>query len=331
MNKHLLYAIFLLFIFAPNGCGRITEHPVTFYYWKANVAIEETEKAYFTRLDADKLYIRFFDIDKENGEIAPKGIIKPFDNSVISAQYIPVIFITNRTFTGLNDESLRDIAQNINRLTKEIEEKLSINPSPEIQIDCDWTESTRERYFTFLSLLKEISGREITCTLRLHQVKFKEQTGIPPVKKAYLMCYATSDPTDLSGKNSILDMALLKDYTSNIASYPLQMDIALPLFSWGIITNHIGYIKLINGLTNKDLQTPEFKALGNNKFEVLKDTFFKGLYINKGFTIKIESITPALLKEAKEYMASKLKKDYSVVYYHLDKPFLERFTFEELK
>ena len=97
--------------------------------------------------------------------------------------------------------------------------------------------------------------------MRLHQVKDKQQTGIPKVNKVYLMCYATSSPLDNSNANSILEVNLLKNYLHNLQDYPLKMDIALPIYSWGIVTNHLGKKKLINALEEKDLQNRNFQKV----------------------------------------------------------------------
>jgi hypothetical protein len=155
-------------------------------------------------------------------------------------------------------------------------------------------------------------------------VSDKEKTGVPPVDKGVLMCYATSQPTGKPDKNSILDIPLLKNYLQTVNDYPLDFDVALPLYSWGIVTNHLGKIKLINGLTAKEMEGNEnFKKLSENQFEVAEDCFFREFYLNKGFKIKIENITPELLREAKTFLDKKIKNDYHIVYYHLDKPFLE--------
>ncbi len=175
-----------------------------------------------------------------------------------------------------------------------------------------------------------MSGKKISCTLRLHQIKDRDKTGIPPVSKGYLMCYATSSPKDKDVENSILDLNMLKSYTKNIESYSLPFAVALPIYSWGVVTNHLGNIKLINNIDISNITDKLLKKTGDSTYEVQDDFFLQGIYLNKGFTIRIESISPQLLKETRDYLDTKLKKDYEIVYYHLDKPFLENYTIEEL-
>jgi hypothetical protein len=66
------------------------------------------------------------------------------------------------------------------------------------------------------------------------------------------MCYSTSSPLEKSDKNSILDVNILKSYLSKMEDYPVKkIEVALPIYSWGIITNHLGKHKLINALSKK--------------------------------------------------------------------------------
>ncbi len=322
---------FLITIIITAGCQKKRTHPVNFYYWKADVHIGKTERNYFDSLDCKKLFIRLFDIDLQEGVPKPVAKIKRFNANVLPAEYVPVVFITNRTFLHLSDEAIDNLAANITKLIRDIASTNRFPDTGEINIDCDWTQRTRPAYFIFLKALRKQSGKKISCTLRLHQTKDKEEAGIPPVDKGYLMCYATSDPTGETSTNSILDISLLKAYTQNINDYPLTFDIALPLYSWGIVTNHLGRKKLINGLTADDLQPPAFRRTSENTFEVMQDCFLHGLYINKGFSIKLEIITPQLLTEAKQYLNRKIDDDYSIVYFHLSEGFLKRFTIKELK
>jgi hypothetical protein len=326
-------AILVLFC----GCRRKNQHPVNFYYWKTSVLINNTERDYFNRLECRRLYLRLFDIDVQDDKAVPLGKIKPFQKNLLfggerQIEYVPVVFMTNRTFEKYADKNkIQKLALQVSSQIKETTKYNQINEYREIQIDCDWATMTKNAYFEFLHALHDISKLDITCTLRLHQVKDKENTGIPPVKRGYLMCYATSDPTEEMERNSILDIGLLKSYTKNIKEYPINLDIALPLYSWGIIKNHLGKTKLMNGLTASDLQSPAFRQTGENSFEVIQDCFLQGTYLNSGFTIKIEEITPELLKEAKTYLDEKVNHHYNIVYFHLSKGFLERFTINDLR
>lgn len=330
MRKILLLAFALSML---SGCTQRIKHQVDFYYWKRNVSFGETEKKYFRNLNSEKLYIRFFDIDVDTyGYPTPKSKIALFDPRELNAAYIPVVFITNRTFKDMKRTTPEKLAARTYELIETIAKKNNINEFNEIQIDCDWTAVTKDDFFKFLTGLGKVAeGKTISSTLRLHQVKDRNIMGVPPVGKVYLMCYATASPKDPETANSILDIELLKNYTRDMDNYPVEMDIALPLYSWGIVTNHRGEIKLINNADTNGMIPEYFIQTGENTYEAVTDFFFQGIYLNKGFTMRVEKISPALLKEAKSYLDSKIKKDYNIVYYHLDKPFIEKFTIDELK
>lgn len=313
------------------SCQEQREHPISFYHWKTSFSPTPTDRHYFRELGCGKVYLRFFDVDREQGEIQPKAMLRSMDHTLPEAVYIPVIFITNRTLPGLSEEAIAGVAEKILAGIGEVEKKNNLTAATEIQIDCDWTERTRENYFWLLALLQEKSGRDITCTLRLHQIKFYKRTGVPPVRKGYLMCYATSDPADSSTPNSILDLDLLKDYTARIGHYPLEFDVALPLYSWAVVTNHLGKIRLINGITREDMDADRFRQVSDHVYEARDDLFFHGLYINQGFSVRVEKISPLLLQQARSYLDTQIKKDYAIVYYHLHEPFLTKFTIEQLR
>lgn len=334
MKRWSLFVSLLCVIMLYSACSHPRSHGVDFYYWKSQFEVGETESEYFSQLKSQRLFLRLFDVDIEDGKAVPLGKIQAFHKDQLpgsDAEVIPVVFITNRTFlTYVNDDEVNKLASNVCSGIEHFMQGAEVDYD-EIQIDCDWTERTRHAYFRFLEILSEQSKCKISCTLRLHQIHDQVKTGVPPVERGSLMCYATSSPLEGMTRNSILDMSLLKAYTSNINEYPIPFDVILPIYSWGIVTNHLGKVKLINGLTEADLQTPMYEKVDENTYLVKEDGFCQGLYINSGFKIKIEAITPELLKEAKDYLDHTLKKDFRWVYFHLSQGFLTRFTIDELK
>ena len=322
MKRSLLIIAF--FAFMLTACTTKRSHDVDFYYWKSKCAIGETERTYFNQLGSRRLFVRLFDVDIQGGRALPVGQIQGFSKNQLpndSTKVIPVVFITNQTFLNyVNDTMVERLANNVGATIGHVMDAVDIDYD-EIQIDCDWTERTRRSYFHFLEKLAEQSGRDISCTLRLHQIRDRQKTGVPPVSRGSLMCYATSN----------LDMELLKAYTTNIHDYPLDFDVILPIYSWGIVTNHLNKVKLVNGLTEADLQTPMFEKTGDNLYLVKEDGFLQGLYVNSGFTVKIEPITPELLAEAKQYLDHQIDRDFPWVYFHLSQGFLSRYSIENLK
>jgi len=318
----------ILFIFLiAVSCSKKEVHPYTFYYWKTKLALKPIEKDVLQKSTTPYLYTRFFDVNKIDGKFQPVGVITKDKSFETNKQIVPTVFITNQTFIYIHKEEISFLAESINTLIQKKTAEYHLKTNNEIQIDCDWTAGTRDDYFEFLKQLKKVSGKEITCTLRLHQVKDKDIMGIPPVKKVYLMCYSTSSPLENSDKNSILDVNILKNYLSKLEDYPLkQIEVALPIYSWGIVTNHLEKHKLINALSQKDLNNPNFKKLSENEVEVLKDGFYFGNYLNKGFTIKIEDISDEQLKDVIDFLDKKIPH-YNIIYYQLDSKFVDHQKF----
>lgn len=304
------------------SCTRKENHPYTFYYWKTRLKLDNEEKKVLDQATAPYLYTRFFDVDKVNGKFQPVAVITKDQSFQTDKQVVPTVFITNQTLTGISAEEIKFLAESIHLLVQKKSEEYQLKTNSEIQIDCDWTAGTRNDYFKFLKELKKVSGKEITCTLRLHQVKDKRRTGIPPVDKVYLMCYSTSSPLEKSDKNSILDVNILKSYLSKIEDYPVKnIEVALPIYSWGIVTNHLGKHKLMNALSQKDLENPDFKKISDHEIEVLKDGFYFGSYLNKGFKIKVEEIPEEQLEDVIEFLQKKIPH-FTIIYYQLDSKFV---------
>ena len=318
------------------SCTDKLPHKVDFYHWKTTYEVGTIAKEYMSKLQSENIYLHVFDVVKRNGEIIPEAKLVPFErDTTLTQNFVPTVFITHSVFGNYNDD-YEVLADRILSLTNQVFYSNGLSPYQELQIDYDWTKMTKDNYFKFLQILSgkaetQYHPAKITCTIRLHQIKDVRDMGVPPVSKGYLMCYATSNPTDGMNSNSILDVELLKSYTQHLEAYPIELDYALPLFSWGVVTNHLGKTKLVNGLSSADMSTDAFKKIGENKYEVVEDGFVHNLYLNKGFTIEIEEITPKLLGKAKSYLDEKLKGNYHIVYFQMSDGFLKRFTIDDLK
>lgn len=305
------------------SCKR-EDRKVDFYYWQTQFNLDKTERSTLAKTHSTVVYTRFFDVDKENGNIHPEGIIKIDSTLSIQQKITPVVFITNRTWVNISMEELDFLAKKVNTEINKIAKKTSLELTHEIQIDSDWTASTKTDYFTFLEKLKLASNKEVTSTIRLHQIKDKNLMGIPPVKKGILMCYATSSPLKNQKENSILDIELMKNYLQSLEDYSLNLDFALPLYSWGIVSNHLNKKRLINGLSHQKLKnTKGIQFVKDNHYLIQEDGFYFGHYLSKGFTIKVEEVSNETLKESLEFLDKKMGHKIPLIYYHLDTQFLE--------
>ena len=115
----------------------------------------------------------------------------------------------------------------------------------EIQIDCDWTQRTEKHFFAFLQTLREelrIKGIALSSTIRLHQLSQKA----PPTDRGILMMYNTGDFTDLHCEKPILDVQAVGPYLKDLASYPLPLSAAYPIFSWRILFRGEKFIGIVH-------------------------------------------------------------------------------------
>ena len=338
------------------GCRKQSRSvSISFYHWKTDFHLTDFEKNYCKQLKINKLYVRLFDVDWDEASRFPKPIAILDSLEKTDWEIIPTIFITNKTFTQLADNQVDTLAKLIfdKILLKITLPKASLRENTEggnfneIQIDCDWTATTRERFFSFLKKLKTVSQKKISATIRLHQVKFKEKTGVPPVDAGVLMAYNMGNLEDVKTRNSILDIEILKSYVSKLKNYPLKLDVALPIFSWGVVVRDGEVVKLINNLTKNELQqTPQyfpegmpsaeyFKEKKENHFEVLKNTYLKGFYLYKDDEIRIENADSQqvdILEKAADIIAQNINnQSLTIIFYHLDSVTLQRIRYEELE
>lgn len=209
------------------------------------------------------------------------------------------------------------------------------NQNKEILIDCDWTPSTKTKYFKFLEIIKtKMVDLEITSTLRLWQYRDYKLAGVPPVKKCLLMCYNLTDPRKYETENSIATTEEFKKYI-NHSDYPLKLDIALPIHSWAIYFRNNKYKGIINSIPvseitgNKEL----FEKKSDQKYMFLKDTVINETYYRFGDEFRIEQVDFKTLVEfaqiIKQYI--KIDKTSKVTFFSWDAQFYNRFTKDEYK
>lgn len=323
-----------IFLFCLSGCtDRQTSTPA-FYIWKSKLTDQDADTAYLNRLDAKKIYVRMFDVDSNGNGAFPTADYTPSSNVVLSQEIVPVIFITNRTMLKCTPPDIEELAR---KCVDKIDTIYHLNFSKlpvEYQFDCDWTGKTKENYFHFLRCIRKLRKEaRISCTIRLHQIKFKDNTGVPPVDKGTLMYYASSEPTDFDNKNTILNNKEAASYIEKAGSYPLHLDIALPLYSWGIVRNPFGQIKLINGVREATISAqPEYyRKTGDSTYRILQSHYLNGVWLNKDYELKVEEVSIETLQEAAKLLRKKLRNEKrEVIFYHLDKEILKRYPTEQL-
>lgn len=338
MKKILLFVFVSSFFLACSKKETKVENVErAFYYWKSNSSFGDESIERIRKLGVKKIYIKLFEVDyNETMGNFPYEKNKPSEydlRKLDSVSIVPTIFIKNGIFQFNSEKSLDALADNIVFLVDKYHKERGelLFDYSEIQIDCDWTKSTKEKYFYLLKKIKELSGKQISCTLRLYPYKYPDIMGIPPVDKAMLMCYNLIKPLSNKDKNSILDLAELKSYLDKKRTYPVHLDVALPVFYWTqwYQNNHFSGLLPINS-TDFSGFTKVVKPMW---YEVTKDSTYQyETFFKKGDQIKCEEVDAATLKEAisiiKERVA--LDKNTTISLFHLDASTFKKYNNEEI-
>jgi hypothetical protein len=308
------------------------------YFWKTNFSLSKVELNWLKETEIKKLYIRFFDVDwnPNINAAVPVGDVTIETKKVDGVVIIPVVFITNRTLANIPDSLISQLSNNI---YKKIFSKLSFfenQSTKEFQLDCDWTETTREKYFTIINQIKNVCAEkkiEVTATIRLHQVKFFNKTGVPPIKRGMLMFYNMSDVSDIRTRNSIYDEDVAKQYLVNFDKYPIDLDVVLPAFSWACLFRNGKLKNLINDIKTKDIESNlNFVKEDKNIFRATTETSIKGNYILTGDYIRTEEIDFTTTLSAAELIAPYIKNNkINVSIYHLTGEVIKYYVKDQLK
>jgi hypothetical protein len=335
MRKISILAILIILI---TGCKTKTPIDVSFYYWKTDYKNNVEETKYLDTLKSKSLYVRIMDVDFDTNtqQIAPVSPIKFSDQIPSNLNIIPVVFIVNNVFYSITEQQIEMLANKISYFVDSKVKQAGKNNYTELQIDCDWTEGTKKNYFKFLKLLQAntfLKAKLISVTLRLHQVKNIVSSGIPPVKKVMLMCYNMGNLRKFGAQNSILNQQDMDTYLKDhLKSYPLKLDVALPLFNWAVVFRNEKYAGISKRISNTDLEEKTiFKRKPNTLlYELLTNYPKAGL--KKGDLVRIEKISADDLFEASRFLSRYLPaENRNLVFYHLDSNILKNFTNEDLQ
>jgi hypothetical protein len=301
-----------------------------FYHWRTRLQLGGTEAAYLDSLACKKLYVKVLDIgiSPENGQVAPFSRLEAGrPDALAGRQVVPVVFCTNAVFGALSETQSQQLA-------RRVAQNLSGLPAAwgvaEWQLDCDWTGSTQAAFFRFLRQLRPLMppGLRLSATIRLHQYKFPGQTGVPPVDRGMLMLYNTGDIESEAAHNSIYDPADAAKYLQGAPKrYPLPLDVALPIFSWTLAYREGELWKIMPGIPDDLRDSARFSP----NLRVKKGTFVAGHYLRPGDQLRVERMSPALLRQAAQQAAGlALAADPSVAFFHLDSALLAEFPVQLL-
>ena len=334
----ILILRFLILVLLFSSCSENTKPRQiipSFYYWKSTLNLSNFEKQKLDSLKAKTIYLKFFDVawDEAASKPVPVAKLKATREKLQGdIKIIPVVFITNECIQKIDSSQIKQLAENIHNLILEIKLATNFDSIPEIQIDCDWTQATKEKYFLLLNNIKVKNQKlKLSATIRLHQIKFLSKTGVPPVDRGLLMCYNMGNLKNPATKNSILETEELKKYIGNLFTYPLPLDVAFPLFDWKVLYHNNMYTGLIQGLPDTAFSNSCCIKTGN-RYQVLKDTLLLGYDLHKGDFLRDEqSNIKEILAAANEIGKHIKNTQLRVSLYHLDSVILTKYKTHDLE
>ncbi|RYD58565.1 MAG: hypothetical protein EOP56_02980 [Sphingobacteriales bacterium] len=295
----------------------------SFYYWQFNAPATDSFSSGAASLGVEHFYLHYMDVGWDDRLHVPVPIAQLQTRQwagQIPVMHTPVVFITKKVFRNISDAWCDTLAEKISiRINKMSEEMTKTSPKTdmpnEIQIDCDWTAQSKEKYFTFLKKLKSINPSiKISATIRMYPYKYSDKMGVPPVDQGVLMCYNLGQIRDKRTHNSIFELAELKKYFRK-DRYPLPLDIALPVFGW-----HVWFreqqLKGILYEMPAQLPASAFSLLKQGQYQVTKDTVWQGQYLREGDLLRSEYPEAASLQAAAELL-KKEQPDYRrIIFFH---------------
>ncbi len=263
MNKRVL--LWVAILMTAISCGQRNDNRPApahrgVYHWKTTYDPTAWELQWMKEHRIDRLYIKLFDVKPGAGEGFPDWAMVPVATTQFNQplptgmEVIPVVYITLDAIRAMNS----DVSTYAELIVKRIDDIMRDHYNDtirEVQLDCDWTERTRDAYFRLASDVRQLlHQRHITLsgTVRLHQLRelntSEDTAETTPFDRTLLMCYNTGRLQDPKTQNSILDFVDVKPYLRQYPSATLsRTDVAFPVYGWGVEFSEKGiFQKLIN-------------------------------------------------------------------------------------
>ena len=289
----------------------LTEETVahnSIYHWQTTFSLDSCELAFLHCHNIDRIYMHMFDVAVEHNyktqaaEVVPIATTKFTSSIPEKIEVVPVAYITLDALRLMRDKEDMYASLIVERLLA----MCSYNECgviKELQIDCDWTQTTENSYFTLCRSMRQLlqeKGVQLSVTIRLHQLC----SEVPPVDKGVLMLYNTGALKNYETHNSILDIDDVRPYIKS-ASYELPLDYAFPAFGWGV--------KFVD---------EKFVSIVSEQDSVTADNEY----------IRKERASYADIMNVKELVEAQLGKPlHGNILYHLDNSQLNNYTQNEIE
>ncbi len=305
---------------------------ISFYHWRTAYDPGPESLSRLAELKSRRLYLRFFEVTlNDEGQPVPQAtaVFRQKPNLPV----VPVIFLENSVFRSKPEAG--ELAGKLRKRVLDMAEVNGLDLVPELHLDCDWTPSTKAAFFDFVKALRNQlpPGWELAATLRLDQFKNHGQTGVPPAHRGVLMAYNMGDIKRPGPGNSIIDPKVARNYLSGKSSYPLPLDLALPLFSWVVVfDDHDQYRGLLSPVPAQLSSPDHCRPLGGEMYAVVNPFPGPGGWrVPKGWRLRREASALPDLLAVPEMHRSTPKVINKLNFYHLKEILLKERSKEELE
>lgn len=300
----LIVALFIV------GCNDVSnadfEPKNSIYHWKTTFDINDAEAEFLERHNIERIYVKMYDVAVEQNFVSGKVDIVPIATTkFVSAvpgnvEIVPVVYITIEALRAMGGCEA-DFAELIVERTLAMCRHNECGEIAELQIDCDWTSSTKGIYEELCGIVRNLlreRGIDLSITVRLHQLR----EPAPSADRGVLMLYNTGQLKNINTKNSILDIADVKPYVKK-GSYPIPLSYAYPAFGWGV-----------------KFRNNEFNAIVAEGTEAAECEY-----------VRVERAAASEIMDVKALVETKLgKPQYGNILYHLDETQLKNYTDDEI-
>ena len=133
---------------------------------------------------------------------------------------------------------------------------------------------------------------------------------------------------DVKEKNSIINLDILKQYLKSEVKYPGQINIALPIYKWGLIyrLNELAFI--INNIDEEKILNYSWNKKNIDIYESNDNFYYENHYIYKDDILKIERSNIEEINNCLLYINEEGIDFSELIFYHLSHNQIEEYTNE---
>lgn len=298
------------------------------YYWKTTFNLSDWDNEFLITHDIERIYLRLFDVaykfdyDGEQKSV-PIATTKFRCKIPDNVEIVPVAYITQEAIR--NNPEFHEV---LYKRIKAMATKHGFKNFKEIQLDCDWTKSTRDKFFGLCQNMRNLLRADsilLSATIRLHQLR----DSVPPVDRGVLMLYNTGSIYDSETENSILSYEDVEPYLKSKIQYNLLLSLAYPTYSWSIAIRNDKFLCILHqtDFSNDKL----YQYVWNNTFKVKEYHILENHEMFEDDLIRKESPSFDEISKVKKLVTERITSSMEgSVIYHLDHNGLSRFTPNEI-